>query len=101
MPTETKSHKQRTAEKIKTGHLLRRLIKHFNGELELSASQITVGLALLKKTLPDLKQTEHTGEVSHKHTQEMTRDELLRIAATGSAGNTKARPGSGEPESVH
>lgn len=101
MDKTRKPHTQKAKDRIRTGMILRRLLKHFKGELELSASQVNVGLALLKKKLPDLKQTEHTGEISHKHTQELSRDELLNIAATGRAGNTEAGCSNGEPTKVH
>ena len=101
MDKTRKPHTQKAKDRIRTGMILRRLLKHFKGEIELTASQVNVGLALLKKKLPDLKQTEHTGEVSHKHTQELSRDELLNIAATGSARDTEARSGGREPTKVH
>jgi hypothetical protein len=101
MPTETKTHRDRTNEKIKVGHILRRLLKHFDGSLELSASQVSVGLALLKKKLPDLKQMEHKGSVEHKHSQELSRDELLTIAAGGRTGSPEPGRSSGKPKELH
>ena len=46
--------------------ILNRLTDHIDDKVELSATQVTAALGLLKKTLPDLKATEHSGEVSHK-----------------------------------
>ena len=58
-------HKQRTIEKIQNAKVLERLIKHFNGDLKLSQTQITVGINLIKKYIPDLKAIEHGGEMTH------------------------------------
>ena len=41
--------------KIANGNILNRLQKHFDGEVDLSPTQVQVGLALLKKFLPDLQ----------------------------------------------
>lgn len=64
MDKARRPHKEKTKEKIKTGMILRRLLQHFNGEIEMSASQVNVGLALLRKTLPDLKSIEQTGTMA-------------------------------------
>ena len=56
------SQAAKTREKIQTSQLINRLTDHVLNELELSASQIKAIEILLKKTLPDLKQIEITGE---------------------------------------
>lgn len=48
--------------KIANSQILKRLIDHVEGKVEMSASQVTAGLGLLKKVMPDLSHTEHTGE---------------------------------------
>ena len=40
--------------KIKNSNILNALIEHVEGAREMSASQVTAGLGLLKKVLPDL-----------------------------------------------
>ena len=57
------SHDKKTREKIKTSQLINRLEDHVLNELELSATQIKAIEILLKKTMPDLKQVEVTGDV--------------------------------------
>lgn len=52
--------------KIANAQVINRLLAHFSGEVELSKSQVDVGLALLKKVLPDLSSValtdaDHTG----------------------------------------
>ena len=49
-------------EKIKVGLLLKRLADHAVDKVEMSASQVRAAEILLKKTIPDLKQIEHTGD---------------------------------------
>ncbi len=48
--------------KIQAGAILSRLVKHVNGEIEMTASQIKAADILLKKTVPDLARTEVTGK---------------------------------------
>lgn len=48
--------------KIANSQILNRLIGHVEGNVELSASQVTAGLGLLKKCLPDMTNVELTGE---------------------------------------
>lgn len=49
-------------EKIKTAMIVDRLVKHTNGLIEMSNSQIRAAEILLKKTIPDLARSEHTGK---------------------------------------
>lgn len=65
------SHAAKTREKIRTSMLINRLEKHiFNGE-EMSTTQVKAVEILLKKTLPDLKQTELSTDpenpIQHEH----------------------------------
>jgi hypothetical protein len=48
--------------KIQAGVILDRLVKHVNGEIEMTNSQIKAADILLKKTVPDLARTEVTGK---------------------------------------
>lgn len=56
------SHASKTREKIQTTMLIKRLMQHALEDLDLSASQVKAIEILLRKTLPDLKQVEITGE---------------------------------------
>lgn len=49
-------------DKIKNSNILTALIEHAEGRREMSSSQVTAGLGLLKKALPDLSSIAHTGE---------------------------------------
>lgn len=50
-------------ESIQSQKLLMRLVGHANGEIELTRDQIKSIEILLKKTMPDLKAIEHSGEI--------------------------------------
>ena len=48
-------------EAIQVTKVLNRLIKHVDGEAEMSSTQVRAAEILLRKKLPDLKATELTG----------------------------------------
>lgn len=48
-------------DKIKNSNILRALIEHVEGNREMSASQVSAGLGLLKKVMPDLSAVQHEG----------------------------------------
>lgn len=47
--------------KIKNSNILNALIEHVEGKREMSGTQVTAGLGLLKKVLPDLATVEVSG----------------------------------------
>jgi hypothetical protein len=55
-------HDERTRLKIKTSQIINRLSDHILGKVDMKPSQVTAGLGLLKKTVPDLQATEITGK---------------------------------------
>lgn len=48
----------RWKEKIKAGVIMDRLLKHVNGAIELSATQVNAANILLRKIVPDLSVTD-------------------------------------------
>lgn len=56
------NHDTRTREKIRTSQLINRLTNHVLGKVDLSTSQVTAALGLMRKTLPDLAATHNTDE---------------------------------------
>lgn len=52
--------------KIQNSNVLNALVEHVEGKREMSSTQVTAGVALLKKVLPDLSQTEIKAEVEHR-----------------------------------
>lgn len=57
-------HDENTRAKIKVAELINRFTRHFNGEIELSATQIQAGKILLDRALPVLQSVEHSGEIT-------------------------------------
>lgn len=53
--------------RIQTSMIINRLQDHIKGAVELSASQVTAALGLLKKTAPDMQSIEHSGEIEHSY----------------------------------
>lgn len=48
-------------ERIKAGVIMDRLLKHVNGQIDLTRSQISAADILLRKIVPDLARSELTG----------------------------------------
>jgi hypothetical protein len=48
--------------KIQNSNILNALIEHACGEREMSATQVSAGLGLLKKCMPDLAATQISGD---------------------------------------
>lgn len=49
-------------DKIRNSNILSALIEHAEGTRDMSPSQVTAGLGLLRKALPDLSAVEYSGE---------------------------------------
>jgi len=52
--------------KIKNSNILNALVEHVEGKREMSATQVSAGLGLLKKVMPDLSAADNTTEVVHR-----------------------------------
>lgn len=48
--------------RIRAGGIAKRLESHVLGKVEMTASQVTAALGLLKKVVPDQQHIEHTGQ---------------------------------------
>lgn len=51
--------------KIQNSNILNALLEHVEGERDMSPSQVTAGVALMKKVLPDLQAMQHSGDVEN------------------------------------
>lgn len=49
-------------DKIRNSNILNALIEHVEGHREMSSTQVTAALGLLKKALPDLQAVEHSSD---------------------------------------
>lgn len=76
--------------KIQNSNILNALIEHATGKREMSATQVSAGLGLLKKVMPDLAAVEHSGQLDVRNPKELSDDELAAIATGGSGGTTEA-----------
>jgi hypothetical protein len=84
-----------TRAKIQTTQIIKRLTDHILGNVELNPSQVSAALGLLKKTIPDLSATQHSGTVNlNNNVNDLPDSELADIAATGSNRTAKAKTGS-------
>jgi hypothetical protein len=52
-------------DKIKNSNILNALIEHAEGTREMSATQVTAGIGLLRKVLPDLAAVTVAGDEEH------------------------------------
>lgn len=78
--------------KIANSQILKCLVEHVEGKREMSASQVTAGIALLRKVMPDLSAIEHSGEVDVRKASELTDDELASVIRARSGDRTSAAP---------
>jgi hypothetical protein len=74
--------------KIKNSQILNALIEHVEGKREMSSTQVTAGLGLLAKVMPNLSESKST--VQHLSAREIPDDELANIAAGSSEGTAEA-----------
>lgn len=54
-------HNAEIRQRIKTSQLINRLFCHAIGEVDMTATQVSAALGLLKKSLPDLQAVQHSG----------------------------------------
>ena len=65
--------------KIQNSNILNALIEHVSGQREMSATQVTAGLGLLKKVLPDISQVTLSGDEDNP-IQSVSRIELVALS---------------------
>lgn len=58
------SHPDIVRRRIQTSQIVNRLTNHVLGEVEMTATQVTAALGLLRKTVPDLSATEISGSLT-------------------------------------
>lgn len=87
--------------RIRTSQIMRRLTDHILGTVDMKPSQVTAALGLLRKTLPDLSQVDHSGRVETVKADELSNELLAYIATASSPGITEQTPGESESSEVH
>lgn len=58
--------------KIQNSNILNALIEHIEGNREMSSTQVTAAIALMRKVMPDLSSVDMSGEVDHEHSGGIT-----------------------------
>lgn len=61
----TKEYHKETIEKIQASQIVNQLIKHVLGEVDMKPSQVTAGLGLANKILPNLSSAEFKGDADN------------------------------------
>ena len=56
------THAEAVRARIQTGLITDRLEKHILGKVKMQATQVTAALGLLRKVVPDLSATQHSGD---------------------------------------
>lgn len=78
--------------KIQNSNILNALIEHVEGIREMSATQVTAGLGLLRKVLPDLAATADAGDAGELVPVDRMSDEELEAIAAGRSPGIAAPP---------
>lgn len=73
-PRFVMSHEHRL--KIANSNIINVLLQHIEGKREMTATQVTAGVALLKKVMPDLQSIEMSGDPENP-IETVTRIELV------------------------
>lgn len=101
-------HSQVTRQRIRASYLMGQLYYFAMGKpnpkgdmVSMSPTQVQAALGFLRKVVPDLKTIEHTGEVTHRHVEEMTDEELLAVARSRCERVVEAQGGPSDDPSVH
>jgi hypothetical protein len=88
-------------ERIQTTQITKRLQAHVMGEVEMTTTQITAALGLLRKTLPDLTAVSHSGTIEHTRAEDLSDAVLADIAVRGSNRAVEAPVSEEIPDEFH
>jgi hypothetical protein len=94
-------HSELVRQRIQTSQLINRLTSHAFGECEMSPTQVTAALGVLRKSLPDLSAVAHSGSIEMTKPEELSDAELAHIATSSSTGDAEAPFGEEEPSELH
>ena len=79
--------------KIQNSNILNALIEHVVGKREMSATQVSAGVALMKKVLPDLSAVTLSGPGDNgEHTVIFSAADILRARLDAIASRTTGAP---------
>ena len=87
--------------RIQESMIENRLVDHVHGRIEMSATQVTAALGLLRKVVPDLAAVQHSGSIGLSKAEELP-DAVLADIATGSGEGIAETQDSQEiPSGIH
>jgi hypothetical protein len=69
---------QEWRDRIKASMLINRLTEHANGSVEMTSTQVTAALGLLKKAVPDLAAVQISGDPSGPLVVEIIKHEIAQ-----------------------
>ncbi len=81
---DMRTYPQKARDRITGSKIITRLMKHVNGEIDMSPTQVRAASILLNKVLPDLRTIEvdiHT-EVKNVSYHRLTDEQLMAIATS-------------------
>lgn len=87
----------RVAARIKAGGIVFTLQEHILGKREMTSSQVTAALGLLRKVVPDQTKIEAT----HRREESLQEEQARLMAESYLESKRRAAAGSPEPNTVH
>jgi hypothetical protein len=87
--------------RLKTSMIANRLTDHILGEVEMTSTQVTAALGLLRKTMPDLSAISHSGSIETTKPEELSDSQLADIATRSGNRAIEAQSGEEEPSELH
>lgn len=95
------THPELVRQRIQTSQLVNRLTDHAFGNCDMSPTQVSAALGVLRKSLPDLSAIAHSGSIETTKPEELTDAELAHIATSSSAGASEEAGGEEVPSELH
>ena len=82
--------------KIQNSNILNALVEHVEGKRDMSATQVSAGLGLLRKVMPDLASTQHSGDANNpvQQVHKIESDAAFKELASALGSLKPASPGS-------
>ena len=87
--------------RLRTSMIANRLTDHILGTVEMTSTQVTAALGLLRKTMPDLSAISHSGSIETSKPEELSDEQLANIATASGRRTIEAESGEEEPSEIH
>jgi hypothetical protein len=80
---DMRTYPQKARDRITGSKIITRLIKHVEGEIDLTPAQVASARILLSKVLPDLKSVDLKGRIETVSAYRLTDEQLMFFASGG------------------